>query len=131
MQQIITNKNKNRCAQTHGLIYTMHPYIDYLIPHIYVMHSTMVSWKVWPMPQHIIHTLPIACSNIWMPSFSTQTQHQEYNSWVLFNVGKKVAIQTSNIVGRLSDPCVASYPFHIQSCHGLHILVALTMSSSL
>ena len=32
-------KNSNRCANTHGYIYTMHPCIDYIIPHNYVMHS--------------------------------------------------------------------------------------------
>jgi hypothetical protein len=31
------------------------------------------------MIQHIIHTLPTAFLTIWLPSFSTQTQHQEYN----------------------------------------------------
>jgi hypothetical protein len=93
----IMQQNNNQCAHTHGHIYTMHSCIDYIIPHKYVMHSTMMSWKVWPTTQHIIQTLPTPCPTFWLPSFSTQTQHQEYNPQMLFNVGKEVAIQTLDI----------------------------------
>jgi hypothetical protein len=75
----------------------MHPCIDYIIPHNYVMYSTMMSWKVWPMIQHIIHTLSTTFLTIWLPSFPPQTQNQEYNPELIFSVGKEVAIQTSDI----------------------------------
>jgi hypothetical protein len=46
-------------CQTHRHIYTMHPCIDSRILHINIMqYSTMVSWKIYPMPQNIIQTLP-------------------------------------------------------------------------
>jgi len=38
-------------TNTHCQIYSMHPCIDSIIPHI--MYSLMVSWKVYPMPRHV------------------------------------------------------------------------------
>ena len=60
---------------------------------ISVTYLSIHGLEFWPMCWHILHTLPIVFPINWMPSFSTRTLHQEYNSVVIISVRKKVAVR--------------------------------------
>ena len=79
--------------------YLVHLALNYIIIFILVMYLTIHELEFWPMCWHILHTLPIVFPINWMPSFSTQTLHQEYNSAVSISVSKKVAAQVYLKVG--------------------------------
>jgi hypothetical protein len=80
--------------------YSVHLPLNYIMLSISIMYLTIHGLEFWLMCCHILHTLSIIFPINWMPSFPTQTLHQEYNSAVFISVIKKVATQVYLKVGR-------------------------------